>query len=202
MSSTRTCQYCGKKFSKKMRICPFCGGEHKREVTMKTPYCPDCKRILTTRGYRGTVIYVCPGCKGVWVDTKDFKRLSSERDTYKDESISYTYLKKPLRKKKGYRSCVRCGSFMLRKNFKKISGVIIDICADHGVWLDNGELEQIRCFIANGGLEKYQEYLDQRISFNHEEIRKFASDLSNVRFIQQMLHLYKLKYWILKLLRR
>ena len=185
-----------------MRTCPFCGGEHKREITMKTPYCPSCRCILATQGYRGTVIYVCPRCKEVWVDTKDFKRLSSERDTYKDEAIPYTYLRKPLAKKERYRPCIRCGALMLKRHFKKISGVIIDICADHGVWLDNGELEQIRCFIANGGLEKYQEYLDPRVSFNHEEIRKFASDLGNVKFMQQMLHLYSPKYWILKLLRR
>jgi len=202
MSGTRTCRYCGKKFSKRMRVCPFCGGEHKREITMKTPHCPGCKSRLTLRRYRGTVICVCPKCKGVWVDTEDFKRLSSERDTYKDESIPYTYLKKSLRKEERYRPCIRCGRLMLKKNFKKISGVIVDICVDHGVWLDNGELEQIRCFIANGGLEKYQEYLDRRVSFNHEEIRKFASDLGNVKFMQQMLHLYSPKYWILKLLRR
>lgn len=138
----------------------------------------------------------------VWVDTRDFKRLSSERDTYKDESVPYTYLKKSLTKKERYHPCIRCGALMLKKNFKKISGVIIDICADHGVWLDNGELEHIRCFIANGGLEKYQEYLGHRVSFNHEEIRKLASGLGNVKFMQQMLHLYSPKYWILKLLRR
>lgn len=31
--------------------------------------------------------------------------------------------------------CVRCGKKMNRKNFGRISGVIIDECGKHGVWL-------------------------------------------------------------------
>jgi Zn-finger nucleic acid-binding protein len=45
---------------------------------------------------------------------------------------------------------------MNRKNFAKISGVIIDECKPHGIWLDGGELELIRTFIADGGLERAQ----------------------------------------------
>jgi len=90
---------------------------------------------------------------------------------------------------------------MYKKNFKKISGVVIDVCNNHGIWLDNGELEQIRCFIANGGLEKYQQYLDHRISYNHNQIRKIAGNLNNVKFIQKMMNLYKPKYWLLRFTR-
>jgi len=42
---------------------------------------------------------------------------------------------------------------MNRKNFAVISGVIIDLCKDHGIWFDYGELEIIMNFIARGGLQ-------------------------------------------------
>ncbi|MEJ2032881.1 MAG: zf-TFIIB domain-containing protein [Deltaproteobacteria bacterium] len=66
-----------------------------------------------------------------------------------------------------YFKCARCEAVMVRRNFRRISGVLIDVCRDHGVWLDAGELEQIRCFIANGGLDKSQ---DREIQKNSIEI--------------------------------
>ena len=40
---------------------------------------------------------------------------------------------------------------MQRKNFRKSSGVILDVCGAHGTWLDADELEQIAGFILSGG---------------------------------------------------
>jgi hypothetical protein len=40
---------------------------------------------------------------------------------------------------------------MLRRNFRKSSGVILDVCGEHGSWLDADELEQITGFILSGG---------------------------------------------------
>jgi Zn-finger nucleic acid-binding protein len=40
---------------------------------------------------------------------------------------------------------------MQRRNFRKKSGVIIDSCPSHGIWLDADELEQIAGFILSGG---------------------------------------------------
>jgi len=39
---------------------------------------------------------------------------------------------------------------MARRNYRKKSGVIVDICSEHGVWLDADELEQIAGFILSG----------------------------------------------------
>ena len=40
---------------------------------------------------------------------------------------------------------------MLRRNFRRSSGVILDVCVEHGTWLDADELEQITGFILSGG---------------------------------------------------
>ncbi len=42
---------------------------------------------------------------------------------------------------------------MNRSNFSKNSGVIVDICRQHGVWFDAEELPKIIEFIRQGGLD-------------------------------------------------
>jgi hypothetical protein len=40
---------------------------------------------------------------------------------------------------------------MLRRNFRRSSGVILDVCRAHGTWLDADEIEEIAGFILSGG---------------------------------------------------
>jgi Zn-finger nucleic acid-binding protein len=42
---------------------------------------------------------------------------------------------------------------MNRANFARCSGVIIDLCKQHGIWFDRDELSRIVEFIRSGGLE-------------------------------------------------
>ena len=42
---------------------------------------------------------------------------------------------------------------MNRNNFAKASGVIVDICKQHGVWFDADELPSIIEFVQKGGME-------------------------------------------------
>ena len=53
-----------------------------------------------------------------------------------------------------YVPCPDCGQLMNRSNFARASGVIIDLCRDHGVWFDADELPKIIEFINSGGLAK------------------------------------------------
>jgi hypothetical protein len=43
---------------------------------------------------------------------------------------------------------------MRRVNFAHLSRVMIDVCAQHGLWFDQGELEQIGAFVDAGGLRR------------------------------------------------
>jgi Zn-finger nucleic acid-binding protein len=67
-----------------------------------------------------------------------------------------------------YLPCPVCRSFMSRKNYATSSGVIIDLCAAHGVWLDASELHTILSFIRAGGLERSRQRETERL---HEEER-------------------------------
>jgi Zn-finger nucleic acid-binding protein len=45
---------------------------------------------------------------------------------------------------------------MLRRNFGRISGIIVDVCTAHGTWFDTGELPRILAFVGQGGIERAQ----------------------------------------------
>lgn len=51
-----------------------------------------------------------------------------------------------------YKDCPHCLQRMHRKNYARLSGVVVDQCAKHGVYFDAGELAQVLGFVATGGL--------------------------------------------------
>ena len=63
----------------------------------------------------------------------------------KDQSVTYI-------------SCPVCDKVMNRINFGSRSGVIVDRCTAHGVWLDGGELRHLFEWMKAGG-----EILDQEV---------------------------------------
>lgn len=50
-----------------------------------------------------------------------------------------------------YVKCPDCGKYMNRVNFGANSGVVVDQCKEHGVWLDNGELIHLMEWKRAGG---------------------------------------------------
>jgi hypothetical protein len=46
---------------------------------------------------------------------------------------------------------------MQRRNFGGSSGVVVDVCRAHGVWLDHLELEHVLAWARGGGLERERE---------------------------------------------
>ncbi len=61
---------------------------------------------------------------------------------------------------------------MQRRNFRKTSGVIIDRCHEHGVWLDADELEQIAGFILSGGRPRATRTLAELDARSREDFAK------------------------------
>lgn len=51
-----------------------------------------------------------------------------------------------------YVRCPMCQEWMARRNFGGTSGVVVDVCAAHGVWFDAWELQQVLAFVEAGGL--------------------------------------------------
>ncbi|MBM4136579.1 MAG: hypothetical protein FJ241_07080, partial [Nitrospira sp.] len=129
---------------------------------------------------------LCPSCGGMWLDRDEFQRATRESDVYQkvgEENTKNVYIQGPIKDPGGYIPCVRCGELMNRKNFSRISGVVIDECSSHGVWLDAGEIEKIRLFIADGGLEKAQ---DREIEKTKTELRELATRVEQTAFTHKL----------------
>ncbi len=56
-----------------------------------------------------------------------------------------------------YLPCPECGALMNRVNFARCSGVVTDVCREHGSWFDRGELRGIVEFIRGGGMSVARE---------------------------------------------
>ena len=193
MYKTKRCNHCGKDINERLTVCPFCGGYISDTKESIPPRCPRCRESLQVHIQKDEEYDLCPGCGGLWLDRVEFHRATRESDVYREEGFDSEYLKKPLQDTVTYISCVRCGKKMNRKNFARISGVIIDECSKHGVWLDAGEFEKIRHFIADGGLERAQ---DREIEKNRIEIERLAVQVDQTAFIQRLLNFWNFKRWL------
>ena len=196
MTSPRPCPNCAKPVNPKSRYCPHCGHENRVADASCDPFCPRCDIALEPYDYRNNDAEICPHCSGLWFDRQEFAYLTSEREVYQDQNLPKSFQRPALQAETSYLPCVRCGTPMTKKNFQEISGVMIDICGDHGIWLDAGELETIRTFIANGGLDKSQ---DHRIAHNYGDIQDLANRVQEVEFTQKVLHFLDFKYWLFKI---
>jgi Zn-finger nucleic acid-binding protein len=171
-----------------MRACPFCGAERVLPIHDAPVDCPLCKRRLEETDFRGEAIDVCPGCNGMWLDKAQFDKLTSARSAQQDETVPYAYKRPPMEERTAYLPCPRCKGLMVRRNFRGVSGVIIDVCGDHGAWFDEKELEHIRAFAANGGVDRSQ---DREIEQSKEAISGLRGRVADLEMMEKILHKWK-----------
>lgn len=193
MNETKKCEHCGRGINVKSVVCPLCGGRVQDPVLLSSPVCPRCTILLESHSKDGEEYDICQQCGGQWLDRMEFRRATRESDVYAKERFETEFLRRPPQDPVDYIPCVRCGQIMTRKNFAKISGVIIDECTHHGVWFDAGEMEKIRHFIADGGLERAQ---DRAIEGNRVELKKLATKVDTLAFSHKLIHFWNLKRWV------
>ena len=161
------CNHCSAPLPKDSIICEYCGVRNDIEVQevplasvqpKSNRMCPDCMIYLDSIDIGKNSIFIiekCERCFGLFFDNFELKRLLEESNV-KSYWIDYkrlqSLLQYPLHKDKiQYRKCPQCNKIMQRKNYMNRSGVIMDTCVDHGIWLDAGELKQIKDWIKLGG---------------------------------------------------
>ncbi len=138
--------------------------------------------ILDSSGYReGTShsLRSCPRCAGIWVDRATFEEIVREADRRASTAVPTRLEALPRREidfnaaEVRYLKCPSCERFMNRRNFGRISGVIVDECSTHGIFLDAGELEAIRTFVKAGGLKvsAAREKAEQDAEARRREVR-------------------------------
>ena len=175
----QACPYCSAKISeadrRKTTLCPACytriedDSKHCRACAIEirpqalTPLpadlgCPRCKGELRTRALEHADVIECAACLGIWLTPKTFDRtlLQAERASFVS-TLSLSEPPKPVERgieSVAYIPCLTCGELMNRRQYRyaeRSSGVVIDNCRHHGIWLDHEELERIITFIQSGG---------------------------------------------------
>ena len=71
-----------------------------------------------------------------------------------------------------YIKCPVCSSIMNRVNFGVKSGVIVDRCREHGVWLDGGELRHLFEWMKAGGKLLQQERAEEQRKIETRELER------------------------------
>lgn len=189
-----TCSECSHDYNPSMKNCPFCGKSNSKPATQEEAVCPRCTKPLTEESYKECAIDTCSHCDGIWIDKDDFQYLTTERSVYQDNSLAKSFERRTKLDESSYLNCVRCNKLMSRSQYKSISGVMIDTCMDHGAWLDSGEIETIRTFIANGGLDESQ---DKYIQTNKIDIAKVADETRELKFLVKKINKWNFKriFW-------
>jgi len=138
------------------KFCPHCGtGAAQWQSADCNLRCPGCKNAMLRGTLRDHVLHECGKCYGIWLDTLTFECIC--RDAESQAAVlgappppSLTGAVAPVR----YLHCPQCQELMNRVNFAHGSGVVVDVCRQHGTWFDMNELHRIVQFIRSGGLEQ------------------------------------------------
>ena len=163
------CKSCSAPLPANINRCTYCNvrndvdlhGKHKYSISTKHSdrICPHCdKPLQTVKLELNGAFYIerCKTCFGLFFDPGEIETLlessvsnvfdinlklikNINRDRYKkDQKVKYV-------------KCPVCRILMNRVNFGQRSGVIIDQCREHGIWVDSGEITHLMEWKKAGG---------------------------------------------------
>jgi len=110
--------------------------------------CPRCAVSLDAK----ELGRLCPDCEGCWLDFSEFNellRLGDEQLEGSELAATLTAGPRDEVPQDRYLRCPLCGARMRRHIYLLDSGVVVDECREHGIWLDDGELGKIRSYDPN-----------------------------------------------------
>ncbi|ACY17672.1 hypothetical protein Hoch_5184 [Haliangium ochraceum DSM 14365] len=109
------------------------------------PRCPDASMRAEELGE--SQVARCARCHGLWISSAEFNLLVADLD--RREAVR---VREPLHlaheDQVRYLNCPKCGECMSRQIFGRTSGIVVDICRRHGIWLDRGEIRRVLEYLA------------------------------------------------------
>jgi Zn-finger nucleic acid-binding protein len=148
--------------------------------------CPDCgkqlRQIITPIG-TGLTLEPCYSCGGCFVPPGGFEMIFSriaagettEITRALTEELSHPPVAWTPLFARGYCRCPNCSQPMNRKNIGAKSGVMLNVCRNHGVWLAAGGLLRLLDWAASGGFETSRRLEEERL--RNESIKQRRSQL-------------------------
>ncbi len=114
--------------------------------------CPACERHLTAKKVGELVVDVCEGgCGGIWFDNFELQKVDEKHETLGEELLDIPRdpsVEVDLKKK---RKCPKCEDIVMMQHYFSVKEkVVLDECPGcGGIWLDAGELKEIRNLFEN-----------------------------------------------------
>lgn len=194
------CENCSAPLPSNSIICQYCGSRNDTDLkgvhryTVAVPdtdrICPRCSISLQTIDLKidGTfLVERCEQCLGLFFDTGELEALikASVSHVYQVDRHKINDLTQNLRNSDyplAYIKCPVCSTIMSRVNFGGRSGVIIDRCPDHGIWLDGGELRHLLEWVKAGG-EILAKQRDEELK--KDEARLMAMRMRRPTYVSQ-----------------
>ena len=193
------CSNCGAPLPLHSTVCTYC--RTRNDVDLKGIHyntthepesprsCPRCDKPLQTINLstgKSFFIERCEHCLGLFFDPGELEALLESETThvYDINLPGMTALMEERHHTDypvAYLKCPICSRFMNRVNFGARSGVVVDKCRNHGVWLDSGELRHLLEWVKSGGAilerqkeeERHREEEQQRKARAKEEAKMF-----------------------------
>lgn len=163
------CLNCGAALPPDSLVCSYC--KTRQDIDLKSIHpnttgypesdriCPRCQKpmpVINLPIAEKFLVERCPSCLGIFFDNGEL-----EATLEKSVALSFEVDHPLLEKLQGamrrqdypvtYIKCPVCQKFMNRINYGSRSGVIVDTCKNHGIWLDGGELRQLMEWLKAGG---------------------------------------------------
>lgn len=113
--------------------------------------CPRCSAQLTSLTIEGQTALACPANHGLWLDHAQLDAIvedTKDEASTTQEDAAWTASDPEPRElvAERFRACPVCGVTMEKDVWKFGSGVVVDSCGEHGVWVDAGELERLEAW--------------------------------------------------------
>ncbi len=157
--------------------------EHKPERPRICPRCRLTLKSIDLSTKKSFLIERCERCYGLFFDPNELEALL-EKETAHVYGIDFQRLGRLMQEKHtgsfpvAYLKCPVCLTPMHRVNFGSRSGVIVDRCKDHGVWLDNGELHQLLEWVKSGGALLHRQREEEKKEEEEKKRREKAKELA------------------------
>jgi Zn-finger nucleic acid-binding protein len=192
------CTSCSAPLPANSNRCNYCNTRSDVDLHAKHPYkvekqatqriCPNCDKALQTIRLKTTEplsIERCHTCFGLFFDKGEIE-LILQSSVSNISGINLEHIdninKDRYRKQQKirYLKCPDCRRHMNRVNFGQRSGVVIDQCIIHGIWLDSGELTHLLEWKKAGGQLLHQQHTADIEKQQQEQnvLSAFATDYS------------------------
>lgn len=172
----RRCKNCSAPLDK--IFCSYCGARNDVDLdgfkplntrplqSRPCPVCHDDMRTIDVGKKVPFFIERCDSCYGLFFDKNELEEMI-ETSVKGGKNVDIGLLTELVENPRYvdvivYRRCPVCKKHMQRKNYGRRSGVVMDVCADHGIWLDPGELRQIMEWVGAGGLTRAHQLKRER----------------------------------------